>query len=218
MNTNGTVDSDVIINVWNGAHVLSKVLKAGRAAIMSDNWYLDKQLPTCHSSDLNNCTTHWMYESTWQDMYQADPENGLDSGLNLNLLLGGEMSAWAESYDYNSNMDNRLWNRGPAIAERLWSPKNVTDLFSAQGRLASFRCKLLRRGIQAGPSEPDYCDVVLHVSTKSKEPNSESTMLITAVIICLSVISCVAITLNVVQYLYWHSRQQTHHYSSIPLK
>lgn len=38
-----------------------------------------------------------------------------------------------------------------AIAERLWSPKDVTDIDQAEKRLLNFRCLLNRRGIPAAP-------------------------------------------------------------------
>ena len=47
--------------------------------------------------------------------------------------------------------------RAAAVAERLWSPRrSPTDV--ARQRLAAFRCRLLRRGLQAAPVFPDACD------------------------------------------------------------
>ena len=47
--------------------------------------------------------------------------------------------------------------RAAAVAERLWSPRRShTDV--ARQRLAAFRCRLLRRGLQAAPVFPDACD------------------------------------------------------------
>ena len=47
--------------------------------------------------------------------------------------------------------------RAAAVAERLWSERrSATDI--ARQRLAAFRCRLLRRGLQAAPVFPDACD------------------------------------------------------------
>ena len=50
-----------------------------------------------------------------------------------------------------------MLTRAAAVAERLWSPRRShTDV--ARQRLAAFRCRLLRRGLQAAPVFPDACD------------------------------------------------------------
>lgn len=39
-----------------------------------------------------------------------------------------------------------------AIAERLWSARDVVDTVAAKPRYAAFRCLLNRRGIAAAPA------------------------------------------------------------------
>jgi len=75
-------------------------------------------------------------------------------------VLGGEASSWDENCDA-ANVDERVFHRLPPVAERLWSAASVNSLFDARNRMAEFRCKQLRRGILAGPTYPDYCDVAL---------------------------------------------------------
>src|SRR5207237_2417832 len=50
------------------------------------------------------------------------------------LVLGGESTMWSE-YVNPENIDSRIWPRNAAIAERLWSPQNLTDITSMYARL-----------------------------------------------------------------------------------
>jgi hexosaminidase len=50
------------------------------------------------------------------------------------LVLGGESCMWSE-FVSPENMDSRIWPRTAAIAERLWSPQNVTDVNSMYQRM-----------------------------------------------------------------------------------
>ena len=69
------------------------------------------------------------------------------------------MSSWDENAD-RTNIDTRIFQRGNAVAERLWSDSSVVDTVDARVRLAEFRCKQNRRiGTTIGPLFPDYCDV-----------------------------------------------------------
>lgn len=62
------------------------------------------------------------------------------------LILGGEAALWAEILD-ESVMDLRLWPRGFAVAERLWSGADVRDEQSMYKRMASVG-KLAEKSIQ----------------------------------------------------------------------
>ncbi len=67
-----------------------------------------------------------------------------------NYVLGGGGEMWGETVD-TSDLQQTVWPRLAAIAERLWSPRSVTDINAAAPRLAHFRCLLNRRGVAAAP-------------------------------------------------------------------
>ena len=48
-------------------------------------------------------------------------------------------------------MQQTIWPRMGAIAERLWSARTLNDTAAAEPRLEYFRCLLNRRGIAAAP-------------------------------------------------------------------
>ena len=85
--------------------------------------------------------------NTWQSIYETRmPSSG---------LLGGEASSWGEHADA-TNLEQRVLTRAAAAAERLWSGRPSATAIARQ-RLASLRCRLLRRGLQAAPVIPDHC-------------------------------------------------------------
>jgi len=63
---------------------------------------------------------------------------------------------WSEQVDF-AVLDTRIWPRTCGIAERLWSPRTVTDEDSAYNRISAHRCRMVNRGIMAGPVRPDFC-------------------------------------------------------------
>ncbi|MBV8049672.1 MAG: family 20 glycosylhydrolase, partial [Acidobacteriaceae bacterium] len=61
-------------------------------------------------------------------------------------ILGGEACIWSE-YVSPETVDSRIWPRMAAIAERLWSPQNVTDVNSMYSRLQTTSDWLEWRGL-----------------------------------------------------------------------
>jgi hypothetical protein len=75
-----------------------------------------------------------------------------DHDVCADLVLAGEMTVDA------SDVMNTVWPRAAAIAERLWSPQNITAIDTAAPRYSAyclaamaFRRLLVKRGFGAAP-------------------------------------------------------------------
>uniref|UniRef100_A0A8B9CSC4 Beta-hexosaminidase subunit alpha n=1 Tax=Anser brachyrhynchus TaxID=132585 RepID=A0A8B9CSC4_9AVES len=139
------VRPDTIIHVWKNSppykEEMANVTKAGYRALLSAPWYLNRI----------------SYGQDWMAAYQVEPLDFTGSPEQKDLVIGGEACMWGEYVDV-TNLAPRLWPRAGAVAERLWSNATVRNLQDAYVRLASFRCELLRRGVQAQPLFVGYCD------------------------------------------------------------
>jgi len=134
---------DTIIDVWKAPWdtELSSVTSNGFKAILSAPWYLN----------------YISYGQDWPTYYAIEPLSFQGSQEQYDLVIGGEACMWAEFVD-STNLISRMWPRAGAIAERLWSPMNVTDQTDAAYRLQSQSCRLLRRQIDAEPPNgPSFC-------------------------------------------------------------
>ena len=108
----------IVIQSWRGQQSLADAARQGYRGLLSSGYYLDLNQPT------------WMH-------YGVDPF--ADGAANLSdeekkRILGGEACMWSE-YVSPENIDSRIWPRAAAIAERLWSPQDVTDVNSMYQRM-----------------------------------------------------------------------------------
>ncbi|XP_042977761.1 beta-hexosaminidase 3 isoform X2 [Carya illinoinensis] len=121
---------------WLGGGVAQKVVASGLRCIVSnqDKWYLD------HLDD------------TWQQFYMNEPLTNITNPKQQELVIGGEVCMWGEHID-GSDIEQTIWPRAAAAAERLWTPydKLAKDPRKVTGRLAHFRCLLNQRGVAAAP-------------------------------------------------------------------
>lgn len=134
---------DTVVEIWRDKEQaeLAKVTASGLRAILSSPWYLD----------------YIGYGEQWESYYKYEPINFNGTEAQKALVIGGEACLWAEYVDA-TNVVSRLWPRASAVAERLWSPKTVTDMKSASSRIEEHRCRMVRRGIHAEPAVgPDFC-------------------------------------------------------------
>jgi len=109
---------DIVVQSWRGQDSLAAAAKQGYRGLLSFGYYVDLNWPAAKH-------------------YATDPISGAGANLSpeeKHRILGGEACMWSE-YVSPENMDSRIWPRTAAIAERLWSPQDVTDVNSMYQRL-----------------------------------------------------------------------------------
>jgi hexosaminidase len=121
---------DIVVQSWRGQDSLAAAAKQGYRGILSFGYYVDLMWPASRH-------------------YAVDPMS--DAAANLSpdekkLILGGEACMWSE-YVSPENIDSRIWPRTAAIAERMWSPQDVTDVNSMYQRLEEVSRWLDWRGL-----------------------------------------------------------------------
>ncbi|MGA8152594.1 MAG: family 20 glycosylhydrolase [Terriglobales bacterium] len=109
---------DIVVQSWRGQASLADAAKQGYRGLLSFGYYLDLMWPASRH-------------------YAVDPMSGAAANLSpeeTQRILGGEACMWAE-YVSPENIDSRIWPRMAVVAERLWSPQEVTDVNSMYHRL-----------------------------------------------------------------------------------
>jgi hexosaminidase len=128
---------DVVIQSWRGQASLADAASRGYRGILSTGYYIDLNLPA-------------------SEHYLADPiaqETANLTDQQKQNILGGEAAMWSE-YVSPENIDSRIWPRTAAIAERLWSPREVRDVTFMYARLALVSHRLELYGLEHNTSYP----------------------------------------------------------------
>ena len=120
-----TLPKDITIQSWRGQSSLAAAGKQGYRGLLSNGYYLDLGW---------SAARHYAVDPMSGDAANLTPEE-------KQRILGGESCMWAEYVDAE-NIDSRVWPRNAAIAERLWSPQEVTDPASMYGRMEAVSVRL----------------------------------------------------------------------------
>eukprot|EP01116_Phalansterium_solitarium_P000396 TRINITY_DN10267_c0_g1_i1.p1 TRINITY_DN10267_c0_g1~~TRINITY_DN10267_c0_g1_i1.p1 ORF type:complete len:603 (+),score=139.14 TRINITY_DN10267_c0_g1_i1:123-1931(+) len=125
---------DVIVQSWNSGRLSGPVDETFHRVLWNKlgAWYLDQR------------------RTRWSVMYQQELCKGLSDDGCANRVLGGGGCMWGEHTD-SSTIEPYVWPRLAAIAERLWSPREINSTAAAKPRLAAWRCHADRRGVAVTP-------------------------------------------------------------------
>ncbi|MGO4819113.1 beta-N-acetylhexosaminidase [Flavobacterium sp. W22_SRS_FP1] len=130
------MSKDAIIQAWRGTNEgeasggsLITAAKNGYKTVLSNGFYIDLMLGV-------------------EQHYTNDPipKNSKLTTEEKARILGGEAEMWSELVT-PLNIDSRIWPRTAAIAERLWSSGEITDLNSLHKRLKTVSFRLEELGI-----------------------------------------------------------------------
>lgn len=120
----------IVVQSWRGQQSLAVAAQQGYRGLLSYGYYLDLMWPASRH-------------------YAIDPLGGAAANLTpeqKKLILGGESCQWAE-WVTPENIDSHIWPRNAVIAERLWSPQDVTDVNSMYARMRVVSLELESLGL-----------------------------------------------------------------------
>ena len=123
---------DVVIQSWRGPKSLADAARSGNRDVLSSGYYIDLN---------QSAAEHYLVDPL------GDPNASTLTPEQKARILGGEATMWTDIVS-DENLDNRVWPRTAAIAERLWSPKEVQDVDSMYQRLAIVSQKLDYHGLR----------------------------------------------------------------------
>lgn len=123
--------STTVIQSWRGQESLGEGAKKGYTGILSAGWYLDH---------MRTAEYHYLVDPLPEGTTLTAEESG--------RVLGGEACMWGEHVT-PASIDSRIWPRLGAIAERLWSPREVRDVPDMYRRLAALRGRLQALGLDS---------------------------------------------------------------------
>jgi hexosaminidase len=120
----------IVVQSWRGQQSLAAAAKQGYRGLLSFGYYLDLMWPAAR---------HYAVDPMADAAATLTPEEKA-------LILGGESCQWAE-WVTPENIDSHIWPRNAVIAERLWSPQNVTDVASMYSRMNAVSLDLEALGL-----------------------------------------------------------------------
>lgn len=127
---------DAIIHSWRGGNEgvpagqsLVNAVKAGYRTVLSNGYYIDLMYPV---------ESHYLTDPM--------PKGAALSKEEQARILGGEATMWTELAT-PATIDSRIWPRTAAIAERLWSANDITDVANMRKRLEVISFRLEELGL-----------------------------------------------------------------------
>ena len=117
-----------VIQSWRGAGSLAAAARLGYDGVLSNGYYIDLMQPA---------GSHYLNDPIQEGTSLTEVER--------RRILGGEATMWSE-WVTPDTIDSRIWPRTAAIAERLWSPREVRDVADMYRRLDAISARLEEGG------------------------------------------------------------------------
>jgi hexosaminidase len=131
---------DVVVQAWRGPRVLHDAVRAGHQTLLSAGWYLDHLLAARHLHAVDPLAEPDAVAAAQREIendsalagirpilagahrWQGDPARlARLTPAEAARVLGGEACMWTELVT-DTNLDQRIWPRTAAVADRLWAP------------------------------------------------------------------------------------------------
>ncbi|CAG9863445.1 unnamed protein product [Phyllotreta striolata] len=142
---------NLIVQYWYGN--LDSIVNNGNKVIVSTvgRWYLDCGFGSWKASQTRGVCDPY---TPWQTFYDYRPWG--DYRGRRQQFLGGEACLWTEQVGVHT-VESRIWPRGAAFAERIWSDPPAKDLNDLVKRLADQSRRMLSRGFGVAAIWPEWC-------------------------------------------------------------
>ncbi len=145
---------EVVIHSWRGQKALADAARQGFQGVLSNGFYIDLMYPA---------SSHYATDPIPADTTLTAEEQ--------KRILGGEATMWSE-WVSPETIDSRIWTRTAAIAERLWSPREVTNVEDMYRRLDVIGIQLEELGLTHRRNQ----DVLLRRLTGKKDISALQTL------------------------------------------
>ena len=146
------MDPRIVLMFWQNtdySEYMRKAAKDGRKIIAA----IENPL---YLSNYNNYQTREAYEYDPCRITNDNYKNQINTTAECEQVIGMAAAMWTSDFDA-SNLENSLWPRGFAMAERAWSPSELGAYTNGTAsRLGDFRCALMQRGVNVSPLKTDW--------------------------------------------------------------
>ena len=152
-----TLPKDAVVQTWRGPKALAQSAQQQYRGVLSWGYYLDHMFPAglhytvdplpADGKRMAEEANRWVPLSMrhWYKFSPPAPEE-LIRGKDTANVLGGEACMWTEFVEPET-IDSRIWPRLAAVAERLWSPREVNDIPDMYRRMTGLSVQLEEHGL-----------------------------------------------------------------------
>ncbi|GCE81875.1 beta-N-acetylhexosaminidase [Komagataeibacter diospyri] len=150
------IPASIMIESWRGSRYTAAATQAGHPVVVSSGYYLDLLLPAVAHYRVDPLDPQGnglppdqvaQAHAPFLEPFALDPAARMTPAQDARVM-GAETALWTEIVT-EEMLDNRLWPRAAALAERFWSPASVRDEASLAARLPVVQAELELLGNRA---------------------------------------------------------------------